>query len=396
VKSQSPCAVVFVTRFDAGIAGGLGRYEQGLLGELRGLCVVEQRPIAPWPVPMPFLSMVGRAGWDLAAVLRENPSYVRGPRTAPVFHLSNQELATSLAWQRYQGATVVTVHDIIPLVERRQQGRGPRSDFPSWLLMSQWIRGLRRADMLIAISEWTRNDLINELQIPSERIRVVYQTVDHTLFRPDRAGDEAKLSELGVDRASRYLLYVGSLHRRKDVPTLVRALALARRELPDLELILAGTPRIDATASRLDDLHGEIDRLGLTRAVRSTGHISDQALAALYRSAFATVLPSRYEGFGAPMLEAMACGCPAIAAKATSLPEVVGDAGLLFCPGDAEELAAHIVRVGTDASLADRLSERGIERASQFTNRRRATETVAVYEEAVGHRGHESRLGNGP
>jgi glycosyltransferase involved in cell wall biosynthesis len=153
-------------------------------------------------------------------------------------------------------------------------------------------------------------------------------------------------------------------------------------------LILAGTPRIDATTSRLGDLQGEIDRQGLTHSVRSTGHISDQTLATLYRSAVATVLPSRYEGFGAPMLEAMACGSPAVAAKATSLPEVVGDAGLLFCPGNAEELAVQIVRVVTDSTQANRLRERGIERAAQFTNRRRAAETVAIYEEVAGRSAH--------
>jgi glycosyltransferase involved in cell wall biosynthesis len=181
----------------------------------------------------------------------------------------------------------------------------------------------------------------------------------------------------------RYVLYSGSLLPHKNVIVLARAMRAVRAAQPDVMLVLTGAARVppgDATAEELrrtlTDMQGE----GIARA---TGHLATEQLQALYRGAAAFVLPSLYEGFGFPALEAMAAGCPTIGAATSSIPEVVGDAGLLFPPRDHDDLARKLLRVLSEPELAARLSLTGRERATHFTWQRTARETVEVYREAA-------------
>jgi glycosyltransferase involved in cell wall biosynthesis len=374
-------SVVIVTKYDRNLAGGLGRYEDGLLRELENCVDVEQRPSQAWPLPGVLIRAAELVGRDLAAVLHGNRSFVPGPRDNRIFHLTNQELAVSLRWQRYHGPTVVTVHDVITVVARHEHWEGQHDDRAMRFWQWQWTRGLRRADRLIAVSQWTKDDIVRSLGISPDRIRVVHQAVDPEVFRPGTADDTTVLARAGLPHGAPYVLYVGSLLPRKDVPTLIRALASVRRLRPEVCLVLAGPPRIEDTAPSVILVRQEIERLGVSPAVIVASDLSDTDLAALYRGATVTVLPSQYEGFGFPIIEAMACGSPVIAAATSCLPEVVGDAGLLFPFGEPGALAAQIERILANSTFADNLRSMGLERASRFSPQRRAAETMAVYED---------------
>jgi alpha-1,3-rhamnosyl/mannosyltransferase len=172
----------------------------------------------------------------------------------------------------------------------------------------------------------------------------------------------------------RYFLHVGDLHVRRNLDMVARALAHARRRAPDLGdigLVLAGAARDEAAALDLDE--------GTRRLLTFTGHAGEQLLLALYRSAAALVYPSRYEGFGLPLLEAMACGVPVIASRTSSIPEVVADAAVLLDPDDLEGWSAALERVAADQDHAAALRQAGRRRAAAFSWRRTAAETAGVY-----------------
>lgn len=371
--------VSFVSRLAGEAYGGLGRYETSLLPELEAICPVVRRRVEPWPVPRWVTAAVGRAGLDLATVVRQHPAYLPAPRPSGIVHLANQMLAANLVWQRPPGPTVVTVQDIIPIVAPSQPWNSEPQTNVEWLLIRQWALGLKRADRLIAISRATRDDLIRYLGIAPGRIRVVLLGVDHATFAavPAAGGDGALLASVSVPAGTPFVLYVGSHHERKNLAVLVRAMARARERLPKLSLVLVGGAR-GARDAASETGFADLVEAG---AVKELGHVSIEALAALYRAASVAVLPSWYEGFGLPALEAMACGCPTIGANTSSIPEVVGDGGLLFDPTDEGQLADQIVHVVTDPSLARSLRQRGLERAAGFTWARTARETSDVYAE---------------
>jgi glycosyltransferase involved in cell wall biosynthesis len=276
----------------------------------------------------------------------------------------------------------VTVHDVIPLVEKEEDGGQDRkSDVISRLALRQWVSGLQRAKRIIAVSEWTKRDLVERAGVPAERISVVHHGIDTDLFGPVGDGDALGVAECGLPPGTRYVLYVGSLHPRKRVTTLVRALAVARGVCPDLQLVLAGAPRIGSESATSLEIWNVVGRLGLSEAVHATSHVSDDTLARLYRRAVVTVLPSAYEGFGFPVVEAMACGCPVIAADATCLPEIVGAAGMLFRLDDVGELASLLIRITEDEELAGLLRGAGLQRSKAFSSDLAVEKTLAAYED---------------
>jgi glycosyltransferase involved in cell wall biosynthesis len=224
-------------------------------------------------------------------------------------------------------------------------------------------RAVERADVVIADSEFTKRELEERYRVGADRIRVVYPGVSPGRWTDGPARD-----------ASPYFLVAGQIERRKNVLELAHGFALARERagLPH-RLVVAGRPAYGASPI--------VDELRRTPAVDYLGFVPDSELGALYRGATAFVYPSRYEGFGMSLLEAMAAGTPAIASSAASLPEVVGDAGLLVDPGEPEAWAEALERISGDADLRDSLVERGRARAAEFTWERTAAETAAVYRE---------------
>jgi glycosyltransferase involved in cell wall biosynthesis len=214
-----------------------------------------------------------------------------------------------------------------------------------------WRRSLRRAAAVVTGSTATAREL--EEALPGLRVRVIYPGLDPE-FSP------------GAGRGGvRYVFHLASADPRDNTETVVRAVAIARRRMP-IRLVVGGAaPRMDADAEY-------------------TGRISDGELVALYRGAAAYVDASLYEGFGYQALEAMACGAPFVGSNATSIPEVVGDAGLLADPRDAEALADALLRVLSEPDLAEELRRRGLERAREFTWERTAAELERLFDEVLG------------
>ncbi|MFC2029535.1 glycosyltransferase family 4 protein [Chloroflexota bacterium] len=237
----------------------------------------------------------------------------------------------------------------------------------------------RAAARIMADSEATRADLIRFYRLPSSKIEVVYPGIDEGLRPVSDAGLLADVSErYGI--AGPYLLYVGTLHPRKNLVRLVEAFALAAGDLPaSLQLVLAGQK-----GWLYEDILSVIRRHALSDRVRLTGYVPDSDLPALLTGAMAFVFPSLYEGFGFPVLEAMACGTPVVCSSSSSLPEVAGDAALFVDPLSVNALAEGLVQIVQDGVLRARLVERGFRQVNCFSWRRCAEETLGILEEVAG------------
>jgi glycosyltransferase involved in cell wall biosynthesis len=255
---------------------------------------------------------------------------------------------------RAPGRVALTVHDLS--FERRPELMS-RSD--RLLFRSLVPRSVRRADRVLVGSEWTRADLVERYGIPEQKVVVTPYGVDPVFGTDGPARD-----------GTPYVLFVGGLQPRKDPTTAVDALTKLD---PDLRLVFAGPP-----LRKSRELVDHVRRLRLSSRVEFTGYVAKSELAALYRGAACLVLPSLYEGFGLPLVEAMASGTPVVATTAGALPEIAGGAAVLVEPGDAEGLAA-----GVERALADRerLVAAGLERSTRYSWAETARRTLAVYEE---------------
>ena len=269
-----------------------------------------------------------------------------------------------------RGPIVVTIHDVTPFLFPDQQ---PKEWFRRYKLLRRFRRGASRADLILSDSEFTRHEITRRLRVPSRRIRVAWLGADD--FAPgDPAAAAEQVRGLGVEGP--YILYVGGHEERKNLARLVRAFALLRTRCGlDCRLVLAGpVPALPVEVGAL------LDDEGVRDAAHYFGNVTDQTLQALYRAARVLAYPSVYEGFGLPILEAMASATPVVAASASCLPEVAGDAALYFDPRSADELAERLRLAVTDEPLRRQLIARGVVRAAQF----RWEETARITLEAFG------------
>lgn len=270
----------------------------------------------------------------------------------------------------YLKTSVLTVHDLA--IYRNPQWF-PTQVFSTRLLVPQSVK---RAKRIIAVSQSTKRDLRDLFNVPTRKVRVVPEGVDvRPLPLKDRNLDIRKRFKL----PKRFLLFVGTLEPRKNLPTLIRAFAQVVRspKHADVGLVLAG-----AAGNRAHEVFEEIAEQKLADRVRYVGYLPhNQKLTAL-REAEAFVFPSLYEGFGLPVLESMALGTPVITSRVSSLPEVAGTAALLVDPEDQDELARAMGRVLDQPALQRRLSAAGTVQVKTFSWDRAARETLAVYREA--------------
>lgn len=270
---------------------------------------------------------------------------------------------------------VVTIHDVIPLV---------LDDYRASMAMRNYLRVMarttQRARLVIAPSKAAAADIARVLNIDSGKIVVVPEAADPTLA-PDLT-DSARTSikgRWGVHGP--YLFNIGGFDRRKNLPLTIEAFAAASPYLPaETKLVIAGAPHSD-NPHIFPPLEPIIQHFGLQQRVVLTGRVSNEERRALYQAATAYVTASMYEGFGLTPLEAMACGVPTIVANRTSLPEVVGDAGLVVEP-TIEALAQAMIDVLGDAQLHADLTHRSLDRASMFTWAAAAAQTAEVYHRA--------------
>ncbi|MDQ4076560.1 MAG: glycosyltransferase family 4 protein [Chloroflexota bacterium] len=263
---------------------------------------------------------------------------------------------------------ILTVHDLIGALF---PGNLPPISRFYW---GRWLpRTIRRADKIVAVSEHTKRDMVHLLNFLPDQIDVVYPGVSE-VYRP--MGDEVALAQV----RQRYqlphdmILYVGTLEPRKGLDTLISAFGQLASTIHH-DLVIAGKK-----GWYTDPLFRRVKELGLEQRVYFTGYVADEALPMLYNQASLFVFPSRYEGFGLPPLEAMACGVPVVYSDVASLPEVVGEAGLPVPPDDETALAAAILRVLSDETLRETMRVRGLARAATFTWEAAARRMSDIYE----------------
>ena len=242
-------------------------------------------------------------------------------------------------------------------------------------------RTARQASQVIALSEYARNDIVETYQIRPDKISVIPLSAgDH--FRPIIDEEELQRVRQTYGIEGEYMLSVGAIQPRKNLGRLVAAYSHLRGAKPEgklPKLVLAGK-----CAWLYDETLRAIEELELSDSIILTGYVPESDLPALYSGALCFIYPSYFEGFGLPPLEAMQCGVPVIVGNRTSLPEVVGDAGVLVDPFDVNALAAAIEKVISDSDLRARLSVQGLARAKIFEWRETARQTLAVYQKAAG------------
>jgi glycosyltransferase involved in cell wall biosynthesis len=264
--------------------------------------------------------------------------------------------------------TVVTIHDLGYLPYPQAHTRLSRL----YLHLSTWFSA-RAARRVIAISEATKRDLIKHYRIKPGKIKVVYHGHD-PIFAPvtDAAKIEQTLAKYGIHEP--YCIHVGTLQPRKNLGVLVEAWALLRGRMDDPPMLLLAGKR----GWLYESLLSSVQERNLGDLIKFADYVERDDLPALYSGALAMTFPSLYEGFGLPPLEAMSCGTPVLASTASSVPEVVGDAGILLDPNDAHSWASAVERVRQDTPLRAELSRKGVERAAQFTWERCARQTFDV------------------
>jgi glycosyltransferase involved in cell wall biosynthesis len=265
--------------------------------------------------------------------------------------------------------SVVTMYDMTVFVTPRYH------QFKKLVLDRTLIpRVARRADAIITVSNSARQDILRYLKVPKEKVRVIMLAAAPS-FRPvtDTEQLETIRKRYGLD--SPYILYVGTIEPRKNLVRLVQAFAqLKKRRLPH-KLVIVGQ-----SGWHVGPLFHEVERLGLTKDILFTGYVPTEDLPALYTMAESMVFPSLYEGFGLPVIEAMACGAPVVTSRNSSLVEVAGDAALLVDPLSVDDIAEALYRLHTDKELREELRQCGLARAADFTWEATARQTLALYE----------------
>lgn len=255
---------------------------------------------------------------------------------------------------------VTTVHDLIPFKYPQTTTDSIRNAHKKKLA---WV--IRESKKIIAVSQSTKKDLVSILRVPEEKIIVIPEGVEERYTpQPLEIVDLVKRRyQTGED----YLFTLSTLEPRKNQEALIRAYEIVRKTFPDLKLLIAGRVRQDG-------------KLPPTEGVITPGYIPDADMPALYSGCLAFVFPSVYEGFGLPPLQAMACGAPVAVSDVSSLPEVVGDAGIFFDPESVESIAAGIIEAIQNRSV---LRKKSLIQASKFTWSQTAEETYKVYREVL-------------
>lgn len=264
---------------------------------------------------------------------------------------------------------VVTIHDLAFLAFKEQ--------FRGWwrtLFRLTTAYAIKRADRIVAVSQNTKADIIKYYGVEPRRIKVIYHGVD-PFFKPIDDPKALEKVRREYSKGREFLLFIGTLQPRKNLLRLIQAFAQAASNVPH-SLVVVGRE-----FWRQEKVYYAVEEWGISDRISFTGYVDSSDLPLLISSATALILPSLYEGFGLPALEAMACGTPVIASRSSSLPEVVGDASRLVDPYDVDDMVAAIIEVLSDERLRREMSAKGLERAQLFSWKRASEETLALFEE---------------
>jgi glycosyltransferase involved in cell wall biosynthesis len=271
------------------------------------------------------------------------------------------------------GKSIVTVHDLFFMEEPDKADREARVRF-----LRRTADSLQAADGIITVSQFSAQAIRNRFSLAEGKIKVIYHGLNR-VFEDAATPAETAAVRRRLDLPGEFLLFVGALEPRKNVPALIEALAIIHGKRGPVPLVLAGRSGGDR-----EKVEQAIERRGLQSRVRRPGYLSDIEIRALYGTATALVFPSYGEGFGLPLLEAMACGLPAAASGVSALPEIGGDAAVYFDPADPEDIARAVLRLLEDETLRADLRLRGPRRAGLFRWRKTAETTLDFYQATVG------------
>jgi len=271
-----------------------------------------------------------------------------------------------------QGKKMVTVHDLYFVDAPGKSGAEAGKFFRRRL-----ARSLQQADGILTLSRFTRDEMIARFDVEPGKIRVIPPGIDPA-FAEDVPVSRLEEARRKHQLPSSFLLFVGAQEPRKNLLRLLDSMAIVLRRGIRIPLVLAGPPGQDSRR-----LQARIEELGLSAWVRRMGYLEKDELRLIYRLASAFVFPSLCEGFGFPLLEAMASGVPVVASSTSAIPEVCGDAAEFFPPEDAEEMARKIIRVLEDSQTREELITRGKQRIRAFRWEKAAAETLAFYHTVV-------------
>lgn len=262
--------------------------------------------------------------------------------------------------------TIVTVYDMVYKLYPETMSRTNYS-----ILHKNLHRSCRDSDAILTISTNSKNEISEYMNVPESKIHIAHPAVNIEIYSPQKDCDNIK----GKYKIyGEYILYLGTLEPRKNIPSIIKAFSGISGEYKDLKLVLAG-----GKGWMYEEIFRLIKDLKLDEKVVFTGYVSEEDKPALYSGAIAFVFPSLYEGFGIPPLEAMACGTPVIVSNTSSLPEVVGDAGILVNPYDVENLAYEMECVLNDTELRKTMSEKGLIQAGKFSWEDSAKKVLDIY-----------------
>ena len=271
--------------------------------------------------------------------------------------------------------TIVTVHDLIPLLLPEYRGNVLVRLYTSFVSAAS-----TRATIVLTDSHSSRRDIQQHLQVQGKRLRAIHLAVDDIYKSDPNPLDKSILEELGIQPG--YILYLGGFDRRKNLAAVISAFRIVKRVCSDVVLVIAGklplydnrfTPdprRLSAEAGLTDD------------DVIYLGFVPESAKPALYRGARLFVFPSEYEGFGLPPLEALSCGVPVVGSHSSSLTEVISDAGVLLPPSDSQGMAGAMIQILTDDIYYQDLKARALQQSSHFSWKKTAQQTFDAYQQA--------------
>lgn len=358
---------------------GIGRYLNGLIPEL-----IRQGSGHQWTLLVadnledhhPLSKINGKH-------VRKIPVAFRGPALKQ--HILTHRIVNPLGVDVYHHphfdlplgitcACVTTIHDLKYI--RHPQFFPQKSQLKTAYMHWAFKQSLRRSVQVIAISDFTRNDIKAFCAGAAEKTTVIHHGLDHPKWH---SGDKKILPALPLENP--YILCVAERRPHKNILTLIEAFSkLISQHQWKGHLIISGKSYSDYTAPE-----DRVSELGLSGRIHFTGYVNENQMATLYKQASLFVLPSFYEGFGFPILEAMRAGVPVIAANTTAIPEIIGQAGMLFDAKDAAQLSKLMENLLNDSGRRKNLIEAGQSRAAQFTWARAAASTLKCYQKAIGN-----------
>jgi len=296
---------------------------------------------------------------------------IKNRKKDSILHIAKQEEAYLLNFISARN-TVVTCHDMISLFNNKHR-------LIDKLMVSLCIKGLKKADRIITVSNYSKSEIIKYLDYPEKKIDVIYNGLDHNEFKVLK-DNKAVLRKYGVSERNSLILFVGTEEPRKNLLRIIKSIGKISKKNNNITLLKVGTP---LNIDRRHELKTYIKKLGLENNVKFLDYVSEKDLIKIYNSVDFLVLPSLYEGFGFPALEAMACGCPVITSNTTSLPEVVGDAAITINPYNIDQLAEAMYKLLKNNETRKKLIKKGLKRAKLFTWKKASEETLKIYDEML-------------